>query len=567
MVKINRHLWSRFTSIASPYWLSEKKRTAWALLLGMVVLLFGQVWTEVLLNQQTGEFTSALAKRDADRFWQNVYECLAVLVIAVPLYALHYFVRDNLGIHWRRWLTGKFLGSYFNNRAYYDVNSQDSKIDNPDQRIAEDVGTFTQKSLYFLQVFLTSVIQVAAFSGVLWGISRPLVCFLIIYAAVGTLLTTLLFGRVMIGLNFLQFKKEADFRFGLIRVRENAESIALYRGEEQELSQLHLCFRALFQNNSQLINRQFVLNLFGYAYKFLTLVIPSAIIAPRVLSGELEVGRAVQATGAFTAILTALAVLVDRFDDFSRFAAGIERLDTFVNFLKRQPRERSRNSKVRMIRGKELAFDRLSLRTPDDKRWIVNGLSAVVRPNQGLVIMGPSGSGKSSLLRAIAGLTPSGSGTIVRPGLKHMMFLPQRPYMVLGSLRNQLLYPFTSRYHFDDDLLEILDSVNLPRLAEQFGGLDAEADWGHVLSIGEQQRLAFARVLIAKPRYAMLDEATSALDARNEERLYQLLSATRTTVVSVSHHDSIRDYHQNVLELMGDGRWRLTPARLYNAAA
>jgi putative ATP-binding cassette transporter len=566
MVKLNRHLWTQFTSIAVPYWLSEKKRTAWALLVALAVLLFGQVWSEVLFNQQTGEFMSALAAKDAVRFWRNIYECLAILVIAVPIYALYYFTRDKLGIQWRRWLTRKILDRYFNDRAYYELNSQ-SKIDNPDQRIAEDVGTFTQKSLYFLLIFLGSVIQVAAFSGVLWGISRPLVYFLVIYAVVGTALTTFLFGRVMIGLNFLQLKKEADFRFGLVRVRENAESIALYRGEKQEMSHLGQCFQALFENNNKLIKRQFWLNFFSYAYKFLTIVIPSAMIASRVLSGELEVGRATQAAGAFTAILTALAVLVDKFDDFSRFAAGIERLDTFVKYLQLRPARRKITSRVRVARGKELAMERLSLRTLDDKRWIVNNLTAVVRPGQGLVIMGPSGSGKSSLLRAIAGLTQSGSGTIVRPGLKHMMFLPQRPYMVLGSLRNQMLYPFTGRYHFDDELLEILDSVNLPRLADQFGGLDAEADWGHVLSIGEQQRLALARVLIAKPRYAMLDEATSALDPQNEERLYQLLSATRTTFVSVSHHDSIRDYHQNILELIGDGRWRLYPTRQLSAAA
>jgi putative ATP-binding cassette transporter len=566
MAKLNRHLWMQFASIAAPYWRSEKKRTAWALLLGLVILLFGQAWTEVLFNQQTGEFASALAAKDADRFWMNIYECLAILVIAVPIYALYYFVRDKLGIHWRRWLTERILDRYFNDRAYYEVNSQ-AKIDNPDQRIAEDAETFTRKSLYFLLIFLGSVIQVAAFSGVLWGISRPLVYFLIIYAVVGTLVTTLLFGRVMIGLNFLQLKKEADFRFGLIRIRENAEPIALYRGEHKEMAHLRQCFQALFQNNNKLIKSQLVLNLFACAYKWLTIVLPSAIIAPRVLSGELEVGRALQAAGAFTAILTAIAVLVDKFDEFSRFAAGIERLDTFVKFLERRPSQRKIASRIRIVRGKELSINRLSLRTQDDKRWIVEGLSAVVRPQQGLVIMGPSGTGKSSLLRAIAGLTSAGSGTIARPALKHMMFLPQQPYMVLGSLRDQLLYPFTKRIHLDDELLEILDSVNLPRLADQCGGLDAEADWAHVLSIGEQQRLAFARVLIAKPRYAMLDEATSALDTLNEERLYHLLSTTRTTCVSISHHDSIRDYHQNVLELLGEGRWRLYPSRAYSAAA
>jgi vitamin B12/bleomycin/antimicrobial peptide transport system ATP-binding/permease protein len=565
MIKLSRHLWTQFTSIALPYWQSDEKWTAWVLLISLVLLMFGQVGSNVLFNQQTGELTSALAAKDADRFWRTIYECLAMLVVAVPIYALYYFVRDKLGNYWRRWLTLRFLDRYFNNRAYYELNS-DAKIDNPDQRIAEDVGTFTQKSLYFLLIILGSLIQVGAFSGVLWSISRPLVYFLVIYAVIGTLVTTFLFGRVLIGLNFLQLKKEADFRFGLVRIRENAESIALYRGEDQELSQVQQRFDSVFQNYTKLVNGQLLLNLFAYAYNFLTIVIPSAIIASRVLSGELEVGRAVQAAGAFTGILTALAIIVDNFDGLSRFAAGIERLDTFVKFLEVDRTRQKTNRKIEVFHGKELAIDRLSLRTLDDKRWIVNGLSAVVRPGEGLIIMGPSGSGKSSLLRAIAGLASSGTGTIVRPGLQQMVFLPQKPYMVLGSLRDQLLYPSTNRYHFDEELLEMLERVNLPRLANQFGGLDAEADWGNVLSVGEQQRLAFARVLIAKPRYAMLDEATSALDARNEDRLYQLLSATPTTFVSVSHHDSIREYHQNVLELFGDGKWQLHPVRQYSAA-
>src|SRR5436190_4490198 len=282
MVQFTRHLWTRFTAIASPYWLSDEKRTAWALLVLLVLLMFGQVGSNVLFNQQTGELTSALAAKDAGRFWRTIYECLAMLVIAVPIYALYYFVRDKLGIHWRRWLTRRILDSYFSNRAYYELNS-DARIDNPDQRIAEDVGTFTQKSLYFLLVILGSIIQVAAFSGVLWSISRPLVYFLLIYAIVGTFVTAFLFGRVLIGLNFLQLKKEADFRFGLVRIRENAESIALYRGEDQELNQVARRFDAVFRNNTKLVNRQFLLNLFAYAYNFLTIVIPSAIIANRVL--------------------------------------------------------------------------------------------------------------------------------------------------------------------------------------------------------------------------------------------------------------------------------------------
>src|SRR5262245_29514033 len=507
MNQLTRQLWRRFAAIASPYWLSEAKRTAWTLLVLLILLMLGQVGSEVLFNQQSGELMSALAAKDPGRFWRTIYECLAMLVVAVPIYAFYLFVRDKLGNCWRRWLTRRILHRYFHNRAYYELNS-DAKIDNPDQRIAEDIGTFTQKSLYFLLIILGSLIQVAAFSGVLWSISRPLVYFLIIYAVVGTLVTGLLFGRVLIGLNFLQLKKEADFRFGLVRIRENAESIALYRGEDQELSQVERRFDLVFQNTTKLIRTQLLLNLFSYAYTFLTIVIPSAIIANHVLSGELEVGRAVQATGAFTAILTALAIIVNKFDELSRFAAGIDRLDTFVKFLEIEAPRQIANRQIAVVRGKELVIDRLSLLTLDEKRWIVRGLSAEVKPGEGLIIMGPSGSGKSSLLRAIAGLAGSGRGTIIRPGLKHMLFLPQRPYMVLGSLRNQLLYPFTNQYYFDEDLLEMLERVNLPRLADHFGGLDADADWANVLSIGEQQRLAFARVLITQPRYAMLDEAT-----------------------------------------------------------
>jgi len=565
MVQLTRHLWSRFAAIATPYWRSNEKKTAWTLLVLLVLLMFGWSGSNVLFNQQAGDLASALAAKDSGRFWRTIYECLAMLVVAVPIVALYYFMRDKLALHWRRWLTHRILNRYLEHRAYYELNT-DSKIDNPDQRIAEDVNVFTQKSLNFMIVILGSLIDLAAFSGVLWSISHSLVYFLIIYAVVGTFVTVFLFGRVLIGINSLQLKKEADFRFGLVRIRENAESIALYRGEQQELSLVERRFESVFQNNAKLVNRQLFLNLFANAYKYLTCVIPYAIIANQVLSGELEVGRAVQAAGAFTAILTALAIIVDKFDELSKFIAGIDRLDAFVKFLEVESPRRNAQREIQIVRGEQLIINRLSLRTIDNRRWIVQNLSAVVRPGEGLIIMGPSGSGKSSLLRAIAGLASSGRGTIVRPSLKHMLFLPQRPYMVLGSLRNQLLYPFINRYRFDEELLQILERVNLPRLADQFGGLDAEADWPNVLSIGEQQRLAFARVLLAKPRYVMLDEATSALDAAKEDRLYQLLSATRTTFVSVSHHDTIRKYHENALELFGDGRWELRPAQQFCAA-
>ncbi len=567
MVKFRSRIWHRFTAIAAPYWFSEEKWQARGMLVLLVGLLLGQVTFNVLFNEQSGEFTSALAAKDTDRFWRSIYRCLAMLVVAVPIYAWFYFVRDRLGVNWRRWLTDRILASYFSNRAYYRLTFN-TTIDNPDQRVAEDVNTFTQKSLYFLLILLGAVIQLVAFSSVLWSISQPLVYFLVIYAILGTLVTTVVFGRVMIGLNLFQLKREADFRFSLIRVRENAEPIALYRGEDQELFQVRRRFMAAFDNFNALIRRQLGLNLFQYAYSFLTIVVPSAVIAARVISGELEVGRAIQAAGAFAAILSALAIIVDNFESLSRFAAGIDRLDTFVKSLELESKGHANERIViQAVSGSNIALDGVTLKTPDRKRSLVVNLSLAINPNEGLMIVGPSGGGKSSLLRAIAGLWNAGVGTIAQPTPDEMFFLPQHPYMITGSLRSQLLYPNQSQTVAADELLRLLNEVNLPHLAERFGGLDIEIEWDKVLSVGEQQRLAIARVLLAKPRFALLDEATSALDVRNEEQLYRALSKTSTTLVSVSHHSRILKYHHQVLELAGDGTWELHPAQAFTFGA
>ena len=232
----DRHLWQRFLAIATPYWREDERWRARGLLLLLVVLLLGQTQFAVLFIRQTAEFTSALAARDTARFWEAIRYCLILLVVAVPIYAFYYFVRDTLGIQWRRWLTGRFLRGYFSHRHFYELNAN-SEIDNPDQRVAEDIATFTQRSLYFLLVIIGSIVQMVLFSRVLWSISHELVYFLVFYATAGTLVTILVFGKVLIGLNFNQLRREADFRYSLVRVRENAESIAFYRGEVQELQQ------------------------------------------------------------------------------------------------------------------------------------------------------------------------------------------------------------------------------------------------------------------------------------------------------------------------------------------
>jgi vitamin B12/bleomycin/antimicrobial peptide transport system ATP-binding/permease protein len=564
MKSLSQGLWQRYHDLAAPYWRSEDRWRARSLLVLLVLLLLGQTGFAVLLNEQTGEFTSALAARDGPRFWHAIKLCLLLLLGAVPTYALYYFVRDTLGIHWRRWLTHRFLARYLRDRHFYELNAQPG-FDNPDQRISEDIATFTQRSLFFLLILIGALLQLAAFSSVLWSISQLLVAFLIGYAIFGTVVTLRGYGRALTALNFRQLRREADFRFGLVRLREKAEAIALLRGETEELQESKHRFGWVFENYLRLIRQQFFLNLFQYGYSMLTIVLPSAIIAGRVLSGELEVGTAVRAAGAFAAVLSAISVVIDNFEALSRFAAGVERLDGFSRLLDSPAAAPSgRSGRIRTFEGAQhLELLGVTVMTPNRERTLVKDLSLAVSPGEGLLIVGPSGCGKSSLLRAIAGLWHTGEGQVLRPAPQDLLFLPQQPYLRQGSLRAQLLYPDPGRTVSDAELLQLLERVNLGDLARRVSGFDVERDWEKWLSVGEQQRLAVANALLVRPRFAILDEATSALDFANEARLYQALCAGGTTPISVGHRPSLMPYHRQVLELPGDGSWRLVAASDY----
>jgi len=560
----NARLVRRFITIAAPYFRSDERWRAAGLLALLVVLLLGQTGFNVMFNHESGEFTSALAARDAERFWSSIERFTLILIGGVPIYAAYYFVRDTLGLRWRQWLTQHFLDRYFAHRGYYRLNAIVG-IDNPDQRIADDVNAFTGQSLYFTMIVLGALIELIAFSGVLWSISQTLVYFLIAYALVSSFIAATVFGPRLVALNFAQLQREANFRFNLVRLRENAESIAFYGGDAREMSTLRRVFDAVFRNYQRVLRWQFKLNLFQYAHKFLTIVLPSVIIAGDVLSGELEVGRAIQAAGAFAAILSALTVIVEHFEALSRFGASIDRLYGFSEILDQQATLPAGEhddgvGQIHTAPAAELAIEQLTVLTPQREHLLIRELTLAVPPGQGLLIVGPSGGGKSSLLRVLAGLWNTGSGRVRRPAVGEMLFLPQHPYLPLGDLRCQLLYPHTEREISDAELLLWLDRVNLPALAERVGGLGAELDWAKVLSVGEQQRLAFARALLAKPRYVLLDEATSALDGVNEALLYQQLAGLSITPISVSHHPAVLRYHRQVLDLPGDGSWTLQAA-------
>ncbi|KAI3675629.1 hypothetical protein L1987_85220 [Smallanthus sonchifolius] len=619
-------LFRRFYKVASPYWFSDDKVQARIQLASVFALTLGTTGISVGFNFLGRDFYNALANKDQEQFTTQLSYYLAAFAGGIPIFVIRDYARETLALRWRSWMTNYYMERYLKNQTFYQIQSQ-SIIDNPDQRIVDDLSSFTGTSLSFSLTLFNAMVDLISFSNILFGIYPPLFVVLLVYSLGGTAISIFL-GKGLVNLNFMQEKMEADFRYGLVRIRENAESIAFYGGEENEIKLLLQRFRNAFENLTQLLISSRNLEFFTNGYRYLIQILPAAVVAPMYFSGKIEFGVINQSVSAFNHILGDFSLIVYQFQAISAFSAVIDRLGEFDDILDNTssngPVEALEEIHLTYINVKDsttfqpknpldtqtlLKIEKLTVLTPTTKALLIRDLSLTVCSNEHLLITGPSGSGKTSLLRAIAGLWRTGTGNITfyakyTPEMasngvnmvdetnnidkkskyrdfKGVFFLPQRPYMVLGTLRQQLLYPTwpdvsdskshdsksTGSFPFledvsgseavsgqplqpnTDELVQALEDVQLGYLLSRFDGLDTTNEWSSVLSLGEQQRLAFARLLLSRPDLVLLDESTSALDEANEARLYEKINAAGITYISIGHRTSLRKFHKRALRI------------------
>lgn len=555
-----RDLWA----LLQPYWKSEERGRAWLLLLANIGLILVTVYVTVLFNQWYNAFYNALqAKAQAEFFHQLGRFCvLAAIYILIAVYRI--YLNQMLQIRWRRWLTDRYLRDWLRDRNYYRMQLKDAGTDNPDQRIAEDFRLFVDESLSLGLGFLNAAVTLGSFVAILWSLSGSLeiplggttyviygymVWVAIVYAIAGTWLTHKI-GKPLILLNFNQQKYEADFRYNLVRFRENCEGVALYRGEEDELRGFRARFNAVFENWWAIMKRQKLLTFLTAGYSQAAVIFPFVVGAPRFFSGAIQLGGLVQISNSFGQVQGALSWFIDAYTNFASWKASVDRLISFHNAVVRAQEENRAGLGLARVAGEkntDLVASNLELELPTG-RMLLAGINITVESGDHLLIIGPSGSGKSTLFRAIAGIWPFGAGQVRLPCDFRALFLPQRPYFPLGTLRQMVTYPGAPDTFTDAQVRAALEATGLGGLTER---LDEQQNWAQQLSGGEQQRVAIARALLHRPGWLFLDEATSALDEPSQAQMYQLIrdSLKDTTIISIAHRNALADFHGKVLDL------------------
>jgi putative ATP-binding cassette transporter len=570
LAEVLRDAWT----LIRPYWFSDDRWAGRGLLLVVIVLNLFIVYINVLLSKWYNLFYNSLQDKDFAAFSSLLlrFSWLAGLFIVAAVYQV--YLNQMLQIRWRRWLTDRYLGAWLADGAYYRMQLTSGETDNPDQRIADDLRLFVTGALTLSIGGLRAIVTLVSFLAILWGLSGSvtlpigagvtvpgyMVWAALLYAIAGTWLTNLI-GRPLVRLNFTQQRFEADFRFSLVRFRENTEGVALYRGEADEMRSFRDRFSSVVRNWWDIMRRQKRLTWFTAGYGQAAVIFPILVAAPRYFRGEIPLGALMQTSQAFGQVQDALSFIVTSYTDIAEWRAVVLRLLGFERALARVRAEAAVEGVHHGTGGADsLTLDRVNLTLPGG-RPLMEDVSFDIRPGDTALISGPSGAGKSTLFRAIAGIWPFGRGDVRLPRDARVLFLPQKPYLPIGTLREVVSYPTPLTGVSDAALRQTLEAVGLPELA---GRLDETTHWALALSPGEQQRIAFARALVQRPEWLFLDEATSALDEETEARLYALLrdQLPATTVVSVGHRSTLRAFHARRLVVTPNGTGAATVAEV-----
>lgn len=555
---LSRQFFQDVWYLTKSYWQSEEKKKAFWLLTCIIALTFGVVFMLVQLNTWNNSFYSALQNYDAEKISSELihFSWLAAIYIILAVYS--YYLQQTLILHWRRWLTTRFIDIWLQNKTYYNLQMFGKDTDNPDQRISEDVRQFVEMTLGFAIGILKSLCTFISFVFILYQLSGPLsFSFMgktwtihgymlwasLLYSVLGTYITHVV-GRKLVKLNFIQQRYEADFRFSMIRLRESAESVAFYRGEAQEGRVFKHRFKLLLDNFWQLVNKQKQLVFLNSGYSQIAIIFPFVVAMNRYLSKEVSLGGLMQVASAFGRVQDSLSYFVDMYSSIAQWQAVVMRLTYFGRHMHEVSQQAEQFHVERFATSEAVSVEQMQVNLPDDTA-LLQDINFTLQPGRNVLIKGVSGSGKSTLLRALAGIWPFVTGKINLPKTEELMFIPQKPYIPLGSLREALLYPGKKPLS-DEELLYLLDLCQIGYLRDK---LDLVADWSHVLSVGEQQRLAFVRAHIQEPKWLFLDEATSALDEDTEAAMYALLAERlrQTTLVSIGHRSTLNKYHELML--------------------